>query len=286
MQVIEAEPRWFGYRLDSNFKQIRLVIISDAHYGNPLFSKKHFLRTIQYVGDNDDCFAMLNGDLAESSIRTSKGEIYSQVGSPQQQRDWLAEEALNPIRHKILGADKGNHEDRIWREVGIDISADIAKALGIPYRPSGILVKIQFGHGNNRQPDKPFVFWIYCTHGYGGARTKSAKAVKVERTSTWLHADAYCMSHDHVVNAAPNVYLMPDNRGTIDPKTGFTSGKLTQHREMLVKTNAYLKWGGYSEFYGFPPTDLYTPIIWLLTPQSDYWNLFPEKPTRTVRVMV
>lgn len=286
MNVEETDFRWYAPRLSSEFKQIRLVVISDIHYGNPLFSVNHLRRTVKYIADNDDCFAILNGDLVESTLKTSRGDIYQQVGSPQDQRDWIIEDGLAPIRDKVLGAVEGNHEDRIWREVGIDISSDIAKAFHVPYRRSGMLLKIQFGDGNKRTKGKPFVFWLYCTHGYGGARTKSAKAVKVERTAAWLYADAYCMSHDHVVNAAPNVYLIPDNRGRNDPKTGFISGKVAAHRGMLVKTNAYLKWGDYSEFLGFPPTDLYTPVIWFLTPQSDMWEFFPERPTQAVRVMV
>jgi hypothetical protein len=85
--------------------------------------------------------------------------------------------------------------------------------------------------------------------------------VKVERLATWLHADCYIMSHDHVVNAAPDVYLLPDPRTHIDPETGFRVGRVMAHRKMLVKSNAYLKWGGYSEMSGFPPVDLDCPKI-------------------------
>lgn len=194
-------------------------------------------------------------------------------------------EYLYPIKDKILGMCTGNHEQRIYRETGIDISKDIAEALECPYRPEGMLLKILFGDGNNRTKGSPFVFWGYITHGYGGARTKSAKAVKIERVATWIHADFYAMSHDHVVNVAPSVYLMPDRRGTMG-KDGFLSGKITAHREALVKTNAYLKWGGYSEMGGFPPVDLCTPVIMLLTPKSKHWDLFPERPQNAVKVLV
>ena len=44
-------------------------------------------------------------------------------------------------------------------------------------------------------------------------------------------------------------------------ETGFTIGKVVAHRKMLVKSNAYLKWGGYSEMGGFPPVDLEPVII-------------------------
>ena len=160
----------------------------------------------------------------------------------------------------------GNHELRIWNEVGIDICREIAESLGVPYRPPGMLLKVSFGSGNARHADRPFTYWIYFTHGYGGARTKSAKAVKAERLGTWIHADCYLMSHDHVVNLAPDVYLIPDNRTRPEKnpngdETGYTVGKVIAHRKMLVKTNAYLKWGGYAEMGGFPPNDLEAPMV-------------------------
>lgn len=261
-ETVEGELRWFGQTLSPKLKRVRLVIISDAHYGNPLFSVKHFGRAIELLR-NPDTFAVLNGDLCESALKTSKGDIYRQVGTPQAQRDWMIERLL-PFKSKILGVTTGNHENRIYNDVGLDISSDIAQALGVPYRAEGILLKIIFGHNGNEGANRPFVYWLYATHGYGGARTKASKAVKVERLSTWIHANVYCMSHDHVVNVAPDVYLLPDNRGIKDSETGFLTGKITAHRKMLVKSGAFLKWGGYSELGGFPPTDLEMPIITLM----------------------
>jgi hypothetical protein len=37
---------------------------------------------------------------------------------------------------------------------------------------------------------------------------------------------------------------------------------------------------------GFPPSDLSTPVINLLTPQSKQWNLYPDKPQQAVKVSV
>lgn len=284
------EFKYYAQTLSTKLKDVIIVPISDAHYGNPYFSKRHFLDTLNYVNSKRNIFAICNGDLCESSLRTSKGEIYRQVGSPQDQRDWIIGK-LKPIKHKILGMTTGNHEMRIYNEVGIDISQDIAKALDVPYRPEGILLKISFGQGNERHEDRPYVYWCYATHGHGGARTKSAKAVKVERTATWIHADFYIMSHDHVVNVAPDVYLFPDNRTNreVDEEgneTGFMTGRVQAHRKMLIKSNAYLKWGGYAEQGGFPPSDLATPLIKLLTPKSRLWDNLPEKPRQAIKVEV
>lgn len=252
---IPGELIYFAHQLDTAFKELTLIPISDLHYGNPLFSEKHFQRLLKYIEAEPNRFMILNGDLAESSLRTSKGDIFRQVGTPQDQRDWVIER-FYPYRDRILSVTTGNHEARIFAEVGIDISADIAKALGVPYRPEGVMLKISFGDGNNRIKGKPYTYFIYHTHGYGGARTKSAKAIKVERLAGWIHSDVYIMSHDHVANLAPEVYLIPDPRTHIDKVTGFRVGKVTALRKVLVKSSAFLKWGGYSEQFGFSPVDL------------------------------
>ncbi len=259
-EYIIGELIYVAHTLDISFTELLLLPTSDAHYGNPLFSLHRFTEHIDFVADTPNAVTILNGDLCESALRTSKGDIFNQVGTPQDQRDWMIEK-LRPIKDKILGMVSGNHENRIYNETGIDISKDIAKELHIPYRPEGLLIKISFGNGNNGHEDKPYVFWVYMTHGYGGARTKAAKAVKVERVASWIDADVYLMSHDHVVNVAPDIYLMPDSRTRTDNTTGFTIGTITAHRKLLVKTNAYIKWGGYSEMGGFPPVDLETPIV-------------------------
>lgn len=287
--ITPGELIYYAHNLSADLDEVLIVPISDIHYGNPLFNPKYLKRTLEFL-TRPNAYGFLNGDLCESTLRTSKGEIYKQVGSPEEQRDEMIR-LLKPHAAKLLGAVDGNHEDRIWREAGIHVVKDIAKALGIPYRSEGMLHKISFGAGNSRIPHKPFVFWFYQTHGYGGARTKSAKAVKVERVATWIHADFYAMSHDHVVNVAPDVYLIPDprTRAELDQngvETGFRIGKVTAHRKMLIKTNAYLKWGGYAEFGGFPPSDMATPLIKLLTPGSAFWNDLPDKPKQAVKVIV
>ena len=262
---ILGEPIYYSHRLSSEFKELLIIPISDVHYGNPLFSQEHFFRTLDTIRDTINVYTVLNGDLAESTLKSSKGDVYKQVGTPQDQRDWLIEK-LYPLKDKILACTMGNHEHRIYETAGIDISKDIAQALTVPYRAEGLILKISFGNGNRWTKDRPYTYFLYQTHGYGGARTKSAKAVKVERMATWIHADVYLMSHDHIVSVAPDIYLMPDPRVRPEKdkdgnKTGFMVGTVTAHRKMLIKTNAYLKFGGYAEMKGFPPVDLETPII-------------------------
>ena len=253
----EMEFEYNVAELSSSLKAVKIAPTSDIHYGNPSCSLSHLTQHIEYIKSDPEIFTFLNGDMIESVTKFSKGEIHKQVGSPGDQRDYIIN-LFKPIRQKVLGATQGNHERRIE---DVDVAGDIAKALGVPYRAEGMLLKISFGGGNSGHPGKPYVYWGYFTHGYGGARTKSAKAVKVERTATWIDADFYVMSHDHVVSVAPDIYLQHDNRTHIDKETGFKKGKLRAHRKMLIKSNAFLKWGGYAEAGGFPPSDLTCPLI-------------------------
>lgn len=253
----EMEFTYYAVDLPRSLKVVKVAPTSDIHFGNPSCSLRHLNQHIEYIKSDPSMFTFLNGDMIECVTKNSKGEIHKQAGSPGQQRDFIIEKFM-PIKNKVLGVTQGNHERRIE---DVDVAGDIAKALGVPYRAEGMLLKISFGGGNSRHTEKPYVYWLYFTHGYGGARTKGAKAVKIERVAQWMHADAYIMSHDHVVNVSPDIYLLPDNRTHIDKDTGFKVGKLQAHRKMLIKSNAFLKWGGYAEAGGFPPSDLTTPLI-------------------------
>jgi len=284
IKVIQDELRWYGKVLSPDLTEVLIIVISDLHYGNPYCSLSHFQRTVDFIHDKPNCYCFLNGDLLESVIEGSNGDIYKQKISPQEQYDQVLE-LIRPIESKILGVTTGNHEQRIYNKTGLGLSGQLAKALNAPYRAEGMLYKLSFGAGNSRVPNRPYVFWNYITHGYGGARTKAAKAVKVERTGTWIpRCDFIAMSHDHVVNVAPDIDFIPDNRGTVNDD-GFLSGKITAHRRMLVKTNAYLKWGSYAEQGGFPPSDLETPLIQLLTPEAPLWENYPGKHKQAVKVV-
>ena len=177
---ISGEPFYVAHKLPKNLKQVRLIPISDVHYGNPLCSIKHFRNTRNFIRDNRDCYTVLNGDLIECVTKSSIGGLFDQVGTSQSQRDWIIKE-LEPIKDKVLGVTSGNHENRVYKETGFDISKDIAEALNAPYRPEGLILKVSAGSGNNSMKNQRYAYWIYFTHGYGGARTQGAKAAKGEK---------------------------------------------------------------------------------------------------------
>jgi len=202
-------------------------------------------------------YAILNGDLIESVVRTSKGELYKQVGSPQDQRDWIINK-LKPYKGKYLGCTQGNHEARID---GVDISSDIATALECPYGQSGILLKISFGNNCHRVETQPYTYLVYATHGYGGARTSGAKMQKLKRQSSFLHSHVHFQSHDHEEMVGVDSYLMPDNRAAQGTGKAWSVGRVSEFNKKLVKTGSFIKWGGYAQAGGHPQTQLGTPLV-------------------------
>ena len=173
--IIVGEPIFYAHTLSKKLKQLKLVPISDAHYDNPLFSEHHFMNTLRMLGEHDT-YGVLNGDLIEAVTRKSIGDIYKQKKAPKEQAKWIVKR-LMPYKKKLLGSTLGNHEYRIYKEIGDDYSEYIAEELGIPYRSSGLLLKISFGDRNKGVEGRPYVYWVYLTHGYGGARTKAKMQV-------------------------------------------------------------------------------------------------------------
>ena len=73
---------------------------------------------------------MLNGDLMNKAIKTSKSDSYKEKMTIEQEQDFLVE-LLKPIKNKILYMVQGNHEYRTSITSGIDPLRYVAKALDL-----------------------------------------------------------------------------------------------------------------------------------------------------------
>jgi len=83
--------RWFGKTLPKTLADVRLVILSDLHYGNPYCSQKHFLRTVDWIAKTENAYCLLNGDLCEAATRNSVGDVYDQIVTPKAQKRQVAQ---------------------------------------------------------------------------------------------------------------------------------------------------------------------------------------------------
>jgi hypothetical protein len=270
---------------------LELCAINDAHVSDPLFYERGFDRYLSMILESERKYAVLGGDLMNMATKNSVSDVYTAKLSPKGQLEWMADR-LMPLAKagKILGAVGGNHEGRVAKEVDFDPTEMLMTKLGLPwaYRDSGIIIILKFGAGFDRHKESPYTYKLYMTHGFGGARTTGGKVAKGERISTFVVADAYLMAHDHTVSAFPKVILNPDTRGAdIEGAPGWQSGWTSSIRTEIIKSNAWLKWGGYGERGGFSPTDLVPPTIYFKgnTDRNDsvlpWWGERYDKEVRT-----
>ena len=121
------------HELSSDIDNLELAIFADEHIGDPFCDMKYLRERIEYVKSNDNVYCLLNGDIMDNATTTSVGDTYTQIYSPEQQIDLITELFL-PIKDKILGITKGNHEHRSYKKEGIDVMKFVARNLGLADR--------------------------------------------------------------------------------------------------------------------------------------------------------
>ena len=141
--------------LPEHLKKIRTYCTSDIHNGSADFDEKRWKRFEELL-QQPHAYVIFAGDQCEYATKQSKSDIYSQVLSPRQQKDWWIEH-LEPYKDKVICMVDGNHEyNRASKEADDFPLYDISLALGIQdrYRSEGAIVDIGVGdggHGRGKQ---------------------------------------------------------------------------------------------------------------------------------------
>ncbi len=228
--------------------ECRLWGISDVHLGSPDCDEDMFLEDIATIRDDPDARVILNGDLLQYDTKKSKGDVYRQMYPPGQQKR-IMRDYLMPIKDKILGIIGGNHDERRTEEDATPI-LDIAEWLGVPYVEDEGLFKLPVGRRLNK---KPFVYTIYCTHGWTNSRFIGGKSLNLHRLSDIVLADVYMISHTHTPLAFPDSFYVPDLR----------NNKVDERLRYYVNTGSYQRRGRYPKSKGLRPAALVRPIVLL-----------------------
>lgn len=245
--------------LERTYNHIEIVPIADAHIGDPLCDMELLKREIEYVRNNDNAYAILNGDLMNNAIKTSVSDIYSERLSPMQQLE-LATNLLRPIAHKILCVTSGNHEDRTYKTDGIDLTRLLCRELGLEHRYSNAsaLLFVRFGElrqteTNGSGKNRKVCYTVYVTHGSGGGGKTGSKANRASELASIIDSDIYVTSHFHTPIAFKESYHRTDVRNST----------VSVVDKLFVVTSSFLNYGGYGEKFGFRPSSKDNPHIFL-----------------------
>ena len=173
--------------LPRELESVELHVFADEHIGDPQSDIKRVIERIEYVKNTPNAYCILNGDIMDNATKTSIGDTYTQVFNPMEQLA-RAVELFSPIKDKILCITHGNHENRTYRNEGINLSRLIAEQLGLGdrYTPTSAVLFIRLGENtrgwkesNGSGQRRQICYTLYVLHGSGGGRKEGAKAIRL-----------------------------------------------------------------------------------------------------------
>lgn len=175
------------------------------------------------------------GDAGECVTRLSKGNIYKQLLSPQQQQDVVVE-LLEPIKAQGLFGVRGNHGNRIDKETGLSFDATLCHRLGIPYVGTCAFVNLIVNRST---------YDLFFHHGTDSGTPLASKIKRAEDFARFIDADAIFTAHSHVAADLQPAALLKANNDLCEVET-----KL---RNQYICGSAYDSRGDYAMEKGYPP---------------------------------
>ena len=218
-----------------------VICLGDSHLGSPQFDQPRFLAMLAYCLKNR-IYVLGMGDYIELATRYSVGAgVYEQEFNGQSQYEQMVEWLRPLAKHGlILGLLQGNHEERVYKESGVNIVRAMCRELSAPYLGDACWNKFRVGKHS---------YSVYSLHGRSGARFEGTALLALERLAAPFHADLVCMGHAHkVINSS--VLMQTVRRGSV-----------VEHKKHLLITGSFVKYGGYAQTYGLPPSKLGAPKV-------------------------
>lgn len=248
MKVIKCD-------LPKELKSIELHPLFDLHIGDGLSDGLLIQETIDHIKNTPNAYCILGGDLMDTAISTSVGDTYGANLQPMQQME-VCVKLFEPIKNKILCVVPGNHENRIYRSDGIDITAIMAAQLGLQgkYSATASFLFVRLGEDQADGHHKRKVSYsLYCYHGSGGGKKEGGKINRLADMAQICDADVYICGHTHL----PAVFRTGFYRAS------YQNNSVSYSEKLYVNTAAALNYGGYGETAGFKPSSKINPVIYL-----------------------
>lgn len=245
----------------TDWPHANVYTLADLHIGDAHCSEAEVQTRIKEAQEDPYGLVILNGDLMNTALRNSVSDVYGELLTPMQQITYLVN-LLRPIAGKVIGVTAGNHENRVYRNDGLDTMRLVCRELGIEdkYAPEGILIFLRFG--TRAQKDQHIKagrnprqwYSVYATHGSaGGGRKEGAKAIRLADMAAMVDADIYVHSHTHLPMVMKESYFRADS----------SNCTAKQVSKLFVNTGATLYYGGYGQAQEFKPASMANPIIHL-----------------------
>lgn len=240
--------------LNTDLDHLEIHTLSDWHIGDKSCKINEIKNVIERIKNTPYAYAILNGDLLNNATKTSVSDCYAEVMPPSEQLQTLCD-LIEPVKDKVLFITQGNHENRTYKQDGIDLTALMAKQLGIydKYARVGGVLFVRFGRLNGRQHNRKVCYTFYICHGSGGGKREGSKANGLCDLASIVDTDIYIHSHTHLPMVIKENFFRIDTANSC----------VKEIEKLFINTASSLSYGGYGQEFKFKPANSTSPIIYL-----------------------
>ena len=228
-----------------------VMFFGDVHYGANNCDIEKAKRSLDYCLKNG-IYVYTMGDLLEAATRYSVGSgVYEQITPQAQLEDMI--EMLRPVANAglLLNIMRGNHENRIMKETGIDVSKVMASMLKVPYSGAACWNLFTVGKQN---------YSIYSLHGSSGSRYEYTKLKSIIDILHNVSCDMIAMGHVHSISTSSYTRQFIDMRN-----------KMVKEKKIYaILTGSYLTYdNSYAQEKGYPMSRLGSPYVIFFRDKND-----------------
>lgn len=238
--------------LPEELNTVDIHLLGDWHIGDAHCDVETISEQVEVLKKDESAYCILGGDLCDMALRDSVGDVYSGKLSPMAQVKRVVE-LIGPVKDKVLCMVRGNHENRVYKQTGIDPLAFAASEMGLGerYSEASALLFVQFGH--DIKHGGLMQYTVFVTHGSGGGKKEGGKLQRLADLQNIVDCDIYCHNHTHLPAVFP----------TCSYRIDFAHRQPVIVEHLFVNGGAALNYGGYAEAGNMKPASKRYPVIHL-----------------------
>lgn len=229
-----------------------VMCVGDFHLGDKNHSPKILNDIVKWVKEKNNRFITIDGDIFNAAIKNSVSDVYTEQHTLDECMKMFGDFIDAVGGEKILVCIDGNHDQRIWNQVGIDPVKYVCKSKGVRYQSGEAYVTLKLGsYSNRKDKNRMITYKLFVTHGVGGGRSAGSKLGALMRLAEIVVADVYIQGHQHDPVIKPRVINEWNSQGNA----------VVEHKQVFVVTGSCLSRGGYALAKAYPPVLTQSPVL-------------------------
>lgn len=234
------------FRDYSHLPKLRLYPLGDVHKGSSKHQGETWRQWVEYLRETKHASMLGTGDFFNAGLKDSKSESYDEVMTVGQAGFELREE-LKPLadEQRIDLLMPGNHEDRVYRAVGLCPVESLAYGFDVAYARESALIVYRVGDQQ---------YEVYVRHGTGNGQS----LIQLEKGHGVISADLYITGHTHKQGIVPGDHFHR------------VGDRVVRRHHLFVGSGSFIGYEGYAATRGYKPTRIGAPRLYLSGTEHDF----------------